>query len=42
VYEAQTAPVFEWYRENGARVAVVDAVGSVSEVTERALSALRR
>ena len=40
VYEAQTAPVFEWYRGNGARVAVVDAVGSVAEVTKRALSAL--
>jgi adenylate kinase len=42
VYEAQTAPVFEWYRGNGARVAVVDAVGSVGEVTKRALRALGR
>ncbi|MFN2567069.1 MAG: adenylate kinase [Gemmatimonadaceae bacterium] len=42
VYEAQTAPVFEWYRGNGARVAVVDAVGSVAEVTKRALRALKR
>jgi adenylate kinase len=40
VYEAQTAPVFEWYRGNGARVAVVDAVGSVEDVTTRALRAL--
>jgi adenylate kinase len=42
VYEAQTAPVFEWYRGNGARVAVVDAVGSVKDVTARALRALKR
>ncbi|MDQ3995942.1 MAG: adenylate kinase [Gemmatimonadota bacterium] len=40
VYEAQTAQVFEWYRGNGARVAVVDAVGSVEDVTTRALRAL--
>jgi adenylate kinase len=42
VYEAQTAPVFEWYRGNGARVAVVDAVGPVKDVTTRALRALKR
>jgi adenylate kinase len=42
VYEAQTAPVFEWYRGNGGRVAVVDAVGSVKDVTTRALRALKR
>jgi adenylate kinase len=42
VYEAQTAPVFEWYRGNGAQVAVVDAVGSVDDVTTRALRALGR
>jgi adenylate kinase len=41
VYEAQTAPVFEWYSRNGARIAIVDAVGSVAEVTARALRALR-
>jgi adenylate kinase len=40
VYEAQTAPVFDWYSRNGARVAVVDAVGSVNDVTTRALRAL--
>jgi adenylate kinase len=40
VYEAQTAPVFDWYSRNGARVAVVDAVGSVNDVTTRALHAL--
>jgi adenylate kinase len=42
VYEAQTAPVFEWYRGNGAKVAVVDAVGAVEDVTTRALRALGR
>jgi adenylate kinase len=42
VYETQTAPVFEWYRGNGARVAVVDAVGPVGEVTARALRAIGR
>jgi adenylate kinase len=42
VYEAQTAPVFEWYRGNGARVAVVDAVGPVDDVTARALRALNQ
>jgi adenylate kinase len=41
VYEAQTAPVFEWYSRNGARIARVDAVGSVADVTARALRALR-
>ena len=40
VYEAQTAPVFDWYSRNGAHVAVVDAVGSVNDVTTRALRAL--
>jgi adenylate kinase len=42
VYEAQTAPVFEWYRGNGTRVAVVDAVGPIKDVTTRALRALQR
>jgi adenylate kinase len=42
VYETQTAPVFEWYRGNGGRVAVVDAVGTVGEVTARALRAVGR
>jgi adenylate kinase len=40
VYEAQTAPVFDWYSRKGARVALVDAVGSVNDVTARALRAL--
>jgi adenylate kinase len=40
VYETQTAPVFDWYKRNGTRVAVVDAVGAVTDVTRRALNAL--
>jgi adenylate kinase len=42
VYEAQTAPVFDWYKRQGTRIATVDAVGSVDEVTARALTALGR
>lgn len=42
VYERQTAPVFDWYRRNGARIVTVDAVGTVSEVTQRARKALGR
>ena len=40
VYERQTAPVLQWYRAHGTRVAVIDAVGSVQDVTARALGAL--
>lgn len=42
VYEQQTAPVFDWYSRNGTRMAIVKAVGSVDEVTKRALKALGR
>jgi len=42
VYEAQTAPVFDWYKRNGTKVVTVDAVGSVDDVTQRALKALKR
>jgi adenylate kinase len=42
VYERQTAPVLKWYRAHGTRVAVVDAVGSVQDVTARALGALAK
>ena len=41
VYDAQTAPVLEWYTEAGDMVAIVDAVGTVEQVTARALRALR-
>lgn len=40
VYERDTAPVLEWYRNDGTKVARVDAVGSVPDVTARALRAL--
>jgi adenylate kinase len=41
VYETQTAPVFDWYKRNGARLERVQAVGSVNDVTQRALRALQ-
>jgi adenylate kinase len=40
VYQRQTAPVLDWYLKNGTKVAVIDAVGSVQDVTARALAAL--
>lgn len=42
VYEEQTAPVFDWYQRHGTRMAAVQAVGSVDEVSTRALRALGR
>ena len=42
VYESQTAPVFDWYKRGGTRMATVNAVGDVSDVTQRALRALDR
>jgi adenylate kinase len=42
VYESQTAPVFDWYKRGGIRMATVNAVGDVSDVTKRALRALDR
>lgn len=41
VYDDETAPVLDWYRGNGDKVVVVDAVGAVNDITTRALSALR-
>lgn len=40
VYQKQTAPVLDWYRTNGTKVAVIDAVGAVQDVTARALGVL--
>lgn len=40
VYHTQTEPVVAWYRDNGMPVHQINAVGSVEEVSERALSAL--
>ena len=40
VYQKQTAPVIEWYRRDGARLVSIDAVGTTTEVLNRALRAL--
>ena len=40
VYQRQTAPVIDWYRNDGARLLSIDAVGSTNEVLNRALNAL--
>lgn len=40
VYQRQTAPVIEWYRRDGARLISIDAVGSTTDVLQRALVAL--
>ena len=40
VFTDQTAPVFDWYRRNGARLVTVDANGSVGDVTQRVMLAL--
>lgn len=42
VYGAQTAPVLDWYHENGTPVHTIDAVGEVKDVTKRALRAVGR
>ena len=41
VYDDETAPVLDWYKNNGDKLAVVNAVGAVDEITRRALGALR-
>ena len=41
VYDRETAPVLQWYQRSGTRVAIVDAVGQVEDVTARSLEALR-
>jgi adenylate kinase len=40
VYDDETAPVLGWYKRNGDRVAVVNAVGAIDDITSRALDAL--
>jgi adenylate kinase len=42
VYEDQTAPVIAWYGKSGVPLIRVDAVGTVEEITARALEALKR
>ena len=41
VYEEQTAPIISFYRSEGLLI-TVSAIGSVEEITERAISALSR
>jgi len=41
VYDDETAPVLDWYKKNGDKLALVNAVGAVDEITRRALGALR-
>jgi len=40
VYDEQTAPVLDWYQRDGTKVAVVNAVGAVQDVTARALATI--
>jgi adenylate kinase len=40
VYQRQTAPVLDWYKQQGTAIVTVDAVGPVDDVTQRALGAL--
>ena len=42
VYQAQTAPVLDWYMAEGANVARIDATGSFDDVTKRALATVGR
>jgi adenylate kinase len=41
-YQQKTAPVVQWYREQGTPVHVIDAVGSLDEVLGRVHAALGR
>ena len=41
VYEEQTSPIISFYRNEGLLI-TVSAIGSVEEITERAISALNR
>ena len=40
VYRSQTAPVLDWYKQHGTRIATVNAVGTPDDVTRRAIEAL--
>jgi adenylate kinase len=42
VYHAQTAPVLGWYEQQRAPIARIEAVGTMEEVTARALKAVGR
>ncbi len=40
VYRRQTAPVLDWYRDQGVKIVTIDAVGTPEAVTARALAAI--
>jgi adenylate kinase len=40
VYDTDTAPVLDWYQRNGDRVVVINATGSVDDITQRMLKGL--
>ncbi len=42
VYTAQTEPVVQWFKDHGANVVTVDAVGTLDEVEARALAVIGR
>lgn len=42
VYDADTAPVLDWYAKNGDKVVVVNAQGAVADITTRALEGLKK
>jgi len=42
VYHSQTKPVISWYKNNKMKVRNVDASGTVGEVTQRAVVALKK
>jgi adenylate kinase len=42
VYDEQTAPVLDWYKNNNDKIVIVDAVGAVEDITEGALGALEK
>ncbi len=39
-YRTSTEPVLSWYEQNGDRIATIDAVGAIDDITERARLAL--
>ncbi|HYW50715.1 MAG TPA: nucleoside monophosphate kinase [Gemmatimonadaceae bacterium] len=39
-YRKSTEPVLAWYQQNGARIATIDAVGAIDDITGRARLAL--
>jgi len=40
VYRRQTAPVLDWYRDQGVKIVTINAVGTPEAVTARALAAI--